>query len=216
MIDKLLCIQNWTAETNGKFFIALKEYTNEEKCEITAKVAKELMKRGNKMNLVCAETILTYATQHFFEVSDNNYKALVYYRLGQLYEHLLENFVKAYTAYEKYTLNNTENEGNHSILLRALILRDNFTYSDELEKEYRMSLGEYDLGLRNDRLYENLGTLIVAEHDGDTDTAEKIKKRLQAIVKADELFFLDLIFKKDTIPDSLKVPEKVISYIKAL
>ncbi len=216
MIDRFLGIQNWSAETNGKFFTALKEYANEEKCEITAKVAKELMKRGNKMNLICAETILIYATQHFFEVSDNNYKALVYYRLGQLYEYHLENFVKAYTAYEKYTLNNTENEGNHSILLRALILRDNFTYSDELEKEYRMSLGEYDLGLRNDRIYENLGSLIVAEHDGDADTVEKIKKRLQAIVKTDELIFPDIIFKKDTIPDSLKVPEKVINYIKAL
>lgn len=216
MIEKFLAIQNWTAETNGKFFQALNDYFNEDKCEITATVAKALMERGGKMNLICAETILTYATQHFFDVKDSNYKALVYYRLGQLYELYTENFVKAYTAYEKYTLNNTENDGNHSLLLRAIILRDNFTYSDQLEKEWRMSLGEYNLGLKNDRLYENIGSLIIAIHNEETETIDKLKKRLKAIVKADELFFLDLVFKKDTIPDSLRVPDKVIKFINAL
>ncbi len=216
MIDSLLAVKNWDAGTTGEFFKALKNYENEDKCIITANTARELMKRGTSNNISCAEVILTYATQRYFDVCDTNYKAEIYYLLGQLYEHYSENFIKAYTYYEKYTLNNTINEGSHSILLRALILRDDFKYSEELEKELRYSYGEIDLGLRNDRLYENLGSLIVAQHENDEENIKKLTKRLKSIVKTDELFFLDLVFKKDTVPDALRVPQKVIKYINSL
>ncbi len=216
MINNLLCIKNWDAEISGRFFKAIRTYENEDKCLITARVARELIKRGGSTNISSAEVILIYATQRYFDVCDSNYKAEIYYLLGQLYEHHLENFIKAYTYYEKYTLNNTINEGSHSILLRALILRDNFTYSDELEKELRYSYGETDLGLRNDRLYENIGTLIVAQHENNEKAVEKLKKRLKGIVKTDELFFLDIVFKKDAVSDTLRVPQKVIDYINNL
>lgn len=216
MIMDLLKEPFWSAETNGRFFEALNDYFNEDKCEITVQFATELMKRGDNMNITSAETILIYATQHYFDVSDSNYKAKVYYCLGQLYELYRENFVKAYTYYEKYTLNNTINEGNHSVMLKAIILRDDFTYSDELEKEWRYALGETNLGLMNDRIYEYIGSLIVANKEGNTDYAQQLVKRLKAIVKHDEMFYLDLIFRKDTVPDSLIVPGKVIRYIKSL
>lgn len=217
MIEKLLKVKEWTSKTNYEFFDALIEYTDDEKCVIVADTAKELMNRGGYNNMNSAEIILIYATQHFFNVSDSNYKALVYYRLGEFYEKYKENYVRAYTYYEKYTLNNSENSGTHSLLLRALILRDDFTYSDELEKELRMSYGEIDLGLREDRLYENLGALIVARHEGGKDElCEKHIKRLKAIVKADEYMFLDVLVKKDDIRDVLEVPKKVTDYINKL
>ncbi len=214
--DNLLANKNWNSKTIGEFFKALKDYNDDDKCIITAEVAKELLKRGGKSNISSAETILIYATQKCFDVSDSNYKAQVYYLLGQLYELHIENFVKAYTYYEKYTDNNTVNEGNHSTILRALILRDDFTYSEKLEEELKLSFGELDLGLKNDRIYENIGRLIVAQHNNDEEKIAALTKHLKAIVKADELFFLDFIFKKDNIPDSLKVPPKVINFIKEL
>ncbi len=216
MIEKLLKEPFWTAETNGRFFEALKDYFNEDKCEIVVNVATELMKRGDNENLTAAETILIYATQHYFDVSDSNYKAKVYYCLGQLYELYKENFVKAYTCYEKYTLNNTINEGNHSVMLKSLILRDDFTYSDELEKEWRYALGEPNLGLMNDRIYEHIGSLIVALKEGNEEYAQKLVKLLKAIVKHDEMFYLDIIFRKDAVTDTLKVPKKVVRYVKNL
>lgn len=216
MIDQLLGIQTWDSAVNGKFIRALNDYFNEDKCEITVRVAKELMKRGGNQNLVSAETILVYATQHYSDVNDSNYKAMVYYCLGQLYEFYKENFVKSYTYYEKYVLNNTIYGGTHSLMLRAIIHRDNFTYSDELVEHLHNSMGEEDLGLRNDRLYENLGCLIVAQHENDEEKIAMYTKRLKNIVKADEWFFLDIIFRKDAVPDSLKVPKKVTDFIKAL
>ena len=174
------------------------------------------MSKGNKSDFFASETILVHATQHYMEVCDTNYKAIVYYALGTLYELHLDQYVKAYTYYEKYALNNTINDGTHSILLRALILRDNFKYSDELEKELRYSLGEYDLGYRNDRLYETLGSFIVAQHEGNTEREEELKKRLKTIVKGDEFFFLDFVLTKEKTPVRLNVPQKVIDYIKWL
>ncbi len=216
MFNDLLCIPVWNAETNGEFIRRIKGYNDDEKCTFTLEVTAELYKRNHKGNLISAEVILTYATQHYFNnLSSKEYKAKIYYLLGKLYEYKLEDFIKAYTCYEKYTLN-TKNGGTHSLLMKALILRDGFKFSDHLEKEYRYSLGETDIGLKNDRFYEALASYIINTHYEKYDEAEKMKKRLKAIIKGDELFFLDLVFKKDDIPDSLTVPNKVLNYVNII
>ncbi len=216
MIKRFLNAKTRDKVLYSALFKYLEEFENEDKCEIVTDLANELMSKSNDADLFAAETILVYATQHYMDVHDTNYKALVYYALGTLYELHLDQYVKAYTYYEKYALNNTINDGTHSILLRALLLRDNFKYSDELEKELRYSLGEYDLGYRNDRLYETLGSFIVAQHEGDEEREEELKKRLKTIVKGDEFFFLDFVLTKEKTPVRLNVPQKVIDYIKWL
>ncbi len=216
MYKDLLKIPLWSAEINGKFFHRIRDFSDDEKCGFCVDVCENLLKRKSKGNIVSAEVILIYATQHYFnDVSTNESKAKVYYLLGKIYEYYLEDFIKAYTAYEKYTLN-TENDGTHSLLMKALILRDGFVFSDELEKHYRYCLGETDLGLRNDRFYEALASYIISTHYGKDEEAEKMKKRLKGILKGDELFFLDFFIRKDNIPDSLTVPEKVIKYVNSL
>ncbi len=216
MIEKFIAAKNRSKSLYNNFFAFLSAFTNEEKCEIVTEVANELMKKGSKEDIFCAETILVYATQHYLDVYDTNYKALVYYALGRLNELYTESFIKAYTYYEKYALNNTINEGSHSILLRALLLRDNFQYSEQLQEELSLSLGEYNLGYRNDRIYENLAAFIIAKHEENEEKQEEAKKKLKAIVKADELFFLDYFLTKEKEPDRLQVPKKVKEYIIAL
>ena len=216
MIDRFLKTKNRDKEIYSKLFLYLDDFSNEEKCTIITDIAKELIEKGTQQDIFSAEFILIYATQHYMSPCDSDCKATVYYALGQLYELHIESFIKAYTYYEKYALNNTKNDGTHSILLRALILKDNFTYSEELEKELRFSLSEYDLGERNDRLYESLGLLIVARHEGNTEREQQLIKRLKNIVKGDEFFFLDFVLTKEKTPVRLKVPQKVIDYIEML
>lgn len=216
MTNKFISSQNKTKALYNEFFQYINGFNNDEKCHIIASTANELMSLGGEKNLFAAELILIHATQQYMQVEDSNSKSVVYYALGQLYEHHLESFVKAYTYYEKYTLNNTVNDGNHSVLLRAIILRDNFRYSEELEKHYRFSLGEYDLGYRNDRLYETLGSFIIAHHEKDEKKLEVLKKKLKSIIKGDEFFFLDFVLTKEKTPVRLQVPQKVIEYINAL
>ncbi len=217
MTDKLLKTKNWSPKEVGELIKELgnetNAYTNEEKCDIILKTAKELLKRSGNNNISSAENILIYATQHYFEGVLPHIKAGVYFTLGELYEKHKENFVRAYTYYEKYSLNNTEYSGNHSLLLKALILRDDFAYSDELEKEFRMSLGEADLGLKTDRIYENLGRYIVLKNDGNEEEAAKVMKRLWGIIKNDEILILDVATKKD-LKDRVCVPNKVKDFIK--
>ena len=98
-------------------------------------------------------------------------------------------------------------------MLRALILRDDFTYSEELEKEFRMSLSEADLGLKNDRIYENIGRYIILNHEGNEEECKKVIKRLCGIIKTDELILPDLILKKN-LDDRVTVPAKVVEFIK--
>ena len=217
MIENFLKNKTWNSKVVGEFIKTLntteKNYTNEEKCSFIKQVAKELLKRSGNANISSAENILVYATQHYFENTETQVKADIYYILGELYEKYKENFVRAYTFYEKYTLNNKEHSGTHSVMLRALILRDDFTYSDELEKEFRMSLSEGDLGFKNDRIYENLGRYIILNHEGNEEECKKVIKRLWGIVKTDELIFPDLILKKN-LSDRVTVPQKVVDFIK--
>ena len=217
MIKRFFNKNFWDNETKDDFLQTLAIYSDDEKCQFIYDIIPKILKSDNNMNIISAENILVYATQHFFNnVSDTHYKALIYYRLGEVYFLYWEDYIRAYTAYKKYELNNTQFGGVHSVLLRALILRDNFTYSEELQKELELSYGELDLGLRKDRIYENIGSLIVAQKEGNEDLCEKLTKRIKAIVKADEWFFLDIIFRKDSIPDSLKAPQKLLDYVNSL
>ena len=217
MINTYSKTKNWNNKIVGEYLKDLgnaqKNYTNEEKCSSVKETAKELLKRGGIGNISSAENLLIYATQHYFDGVLPLTKAGIYYCLGELYEKHKENFVRAYTYYEKYTLNNTEYSGSHSLMLKALILRDDFTYSDELEKEFRMSLSEADLGLKNDRIYENLGRYIILTQEGKEEEAKKVIKRLWGIIKNDELLILDVITKKD-LKDRVTVPQKVREFIK--
>ena len=217
MIKRFFNKNFWDNETKDDFLQTLAIYSDDEKCQFIYDIIPKILKSDNNMNIISAENILVYATQHFFNnVSDTHYKALIYYRLGEVYFLYWEDYIRAYTAYKKYELNNTQFGGVHSVLLRALILRDNFTYSEELQKELELSYGELDLGLRKDRIYENIGSLIVAQKEGNEELCEKLIKRIKAIVKADEWFFLDIIFRKDSVPDSLKAPPKLLDYVNSL
>ena len=217
MTQTFLKTKSWNTKIVGDFLKELGKiengYTNEEKCAYIKEVAKELLKRGGNANISSAENLLIYATQHYFEETDSQIKAELYYILGELYELHKENFVRAYTYYEKYTLNNKANSGTHSLMLKALILRDDFTYSDELEKEFRMSLSEGDLGLKNDRIYENIGRYIVLKQENNDEECKKVMKRLWGIIKTDELILPDLILKK-SLDDRVRVPQKVLEFIK--
>lgn len=217
MTTTFLKTKTWNSKIVGEFLKELGNtqngYTNEKKCDFINKTAKELLKRGGNGNISSAENLLIYATQHYFEGIDPQFKANIYYTLGGLYENHKENFVRAYTFYEKYTLNNKEHSGTHSLMLKALILRDDFAYSEELEKEFRMSLSEADLGLKNDRIYENIGRYIILNHEGNEEECKKVIKRLWGIIKTDELILPDLILKK-SLEDRVTVPKNVIEFIK--
>ncbi len=217
MTEIYLKTKTWSPKIVGEFLTELSKaenaYTNEEKCAIIKDTAKVLLKRGGNGNISSAENLLIYATQHYFNNTEPQIKASIYYLLGELYELHKENFVRAYTYYEKYTLNNKENSGTHALMLKALILRDDFAYSEELEKEFRMSLAEADLGLKNDRIYENLGRYIVLQNEGNEEECKKVMKRLWGIIKADELILPDLIIKK-SLEDRVRVPQKVVEFIK--
>lgn len=219
MTEKFLKTKTWSPKIVGEFLKEINKsenaYSNEEKCGFIKETAIELLKLGGNTNISSAENLLIYATQHYFNGTEPQVKANIYYILGELYEKHKENFIRAYTYYEKYTLNNNENSGTHTLMLKAIILRDDFTYSEELEKEFRMSLAETDLGLKNDRIYENIGRYIILNHEGNDDECKKVIKRLWGIVRTDELVLPDLIIKK-SLDDRVKVPNKVVEFIKEL
>lgn len=211
----LLAIKEWNSETNGRFFDQISGFDENEQCYLCAETAGELMKRKSSNNLRSAEVLLLYAEKHFPNAGKKA-MGLVLYRLGRLYESKFNNCEKACHYYEKYSLCDDGAEGKASLLVRSLLLRDHFAYSEELEKQLRRSWGEADLDLRETRLYETLAHYIIAKANGKNDLCQKLAKQMKGIVKADEVFVLDLFCRGDDVRDVLEVPKEVIAFVKAL
>ncbi|MBR2875617.1 MAG: hypothetical protein IKC01_00590 [Clostridia bacterium] len=215
MYDDLLSLKEWKSENTADFYNRLNDLFDEEKCEATARVANALIKKGGAKNLGIAETILFNAINNYFNIEDTNYKAKIYFCLGKLYE-AREEYSESFNYYEKYALNNSIHEGTNSILLRIIILRDNFKYSDELEKLFFRSASEYNLGLRNDRIYEDIAEYLILINENKLQKAEEKKKDLKALVKYGQLPLLDVIIRKDSVFNALTVPQKVIDFINKI
>lgn len=215
MFKKASNNQKWTTAKIEDLYKQIKVLPDDDKCIELVDIAKELINSGDPQNLNFAEAILLKAIRSYFKVDDTNIKALVYFTLGNLYE-LKEDYIKSYTYYEKYALNNTINEGSHAILLRNLLLRDNFTYSQKLEKELSKSYYDYDLGLRNDRIYEGIAEYLVFQNENKLEKAEEKKNALKALVQYGQLPVLDVVIRKDKHLNALDVPQKVIDFVKAL
>ena len=138
-----------------------------------------------------------------------------FYSLAKYFE-VNKDYNKSLEYYKKYFLNNPSVEGENKILLKTFLLRDNFTYSDEIKNLLFNSYGEYDLGLRNDRIYENIAEYLIFINDNNTEKAEEKKKELKALLKYGQLPLLDVIIRKDSVFNALSVPEEVINFIEKL
>lgn len=209
-------VKNPTDEEFKRIISQLDDYFNEDKCALVLDISKDLLSRNDGNCTDFAKELLCYATEHYLDVDDNAIKAEVYLALARLYEEKTENFEKAYECYEKFALFNTKYGNASCILTKALLLKDNFTYSDELEKALKRSYGEPDLGLRTDRFYETAANYLVAKNAGKDELAKKYRNELLSIEKADELMFLDVFFKKDDIRDFLTIPASAREFLKVL
>ncbi|MBR3790107.1 MAG: hypothetical protein IKK46_00200 [Clostridia bacterium] len=215
MFSDLLALKEWKTDNIADFYNRLTIFPNEDKCDYTASVANELIKKNNIHYYKVAEEILINAIRNYFNVEDLNYKAKIYFCLGHLYE-VQKKYINSFTYYEKYKLNNNIYEGANSILLKIIILRDKFKYSEELEKLFLEASGEYNLVLRNDRIYEDIAEYLILLNKNDFEKAEEKKKDLKALVKYGQLPLLDVIIRKDSIFNALSVPDEVIEFVEKI
>ena len=215
MFSDLLALKEWKTDNIADFYNRLTIFPNEDKCDYTVSVANELIKKNNIQYYKVAEEILINAIRNYFNVEDLNYKAKIYFCLGHLYE-VQKKYINSFTYYEKYKLNNNIYEGANSILLKIIILRDKFKYSEELEKIFLEASGEYNLVLRNDRIYEDIAEYLILLNKNNFGKAEEKKKDLKALVKYGQLPLLDVIIRKDSIFNALSVPDEVIEFVEKI
>ena len=138
-----------------------------------------------------------------------------FYSLAKYFE-ANKDYNKSLEYYKKYFLNNPSVEGENKILLKILLLRDNFTYSDKIKNLLFNSYGEYDLGLRNDRIHENIAEYLIFKNENNIEKLEEKKKDLKALLKYGQLPLLDVVIRKDSVFNALDVPIEVINFIKKL
>lgn len=215
MFSDLLALKEWKTENIADFYNRLSIFSNEIKCDYTVSVANELIRKNSIHHYKVAEEILINAIRNYFEVEDLNYKAKIYFSLGYLYE-IQKKYINSFTYYEKYKINNNIYEGANSILLKIIILRDKFKYSEDLEDLFLKATGEYNLGLRNDRIYEDIAEYLILLNKNKFEKAEEKKKDLKALVKYGQLPLLDIVLRNDSVFNALSVPEEVIEFVQKL
>lgn len=138
-----------------------------------------------------------------------------FYSLAKYYESN-KDYNSALEYYKKYFSENPSIEGENKILLKINLLKNNFTYSEETKELLFNNYGEYDLGLRNDRIYENIAEYLFFKNENNIKKAEEKRKDLKALLKYGQLPLLDVIIRKDSIFNALDVPVEVINFIEKL
>lgn len=138
-----------------------------------------------------------------------------FYSLAKYFEEN-KDYNKSLEYYKKYFSENPSLEGENKILLKINLLKNNFTYSEEIKKLLLNSYGEYDLGLRNDRIYENIAEYLILINENKIEKAEEKKKDLKALLKYGQLPLLDVIIRKDSVFNALDVPSEVVKFIEKL
>lgn len=138
-----------------------------------------------------------------------------FYSLAKYFEEN-KDYNKSLEYYKKYFSENPSVEGENKILLKINLLKNNFTYSEEIKKLLLNSYGEYDLGLRNDRIYENIAEYLILINENKIEKAEEKKKDLKALLKYGQLPLLDVIIRKDSVFNALDVPSEVVNFIEKL
>ena len=138
-----------------------------------------------------------------------------FYSLAKYFEEN-KDYNKSLEYYKKYFSENPSVEGENKILLKINLLKNNLTYSEEIKKLLLNSYGEYDLGLRNDRIYENIAEYLILINENKIEKAEEKKKDLKALLKYGQLPLLDIIIRKDSVFNALDVPGEVVKFIEKL
>lgn len=150
------------------------------------------------------------AKENFNSIDPNDF-----YSLAKYYESN-KDYNSALKYYKKYFSENPSIEGENKTLLKINLLKNNFTYSEEIKNLLLNSYGEYDLGLRNDRIYENIAEYLILINENKIEKAEAKKKDLKALLKYGQLPLLDIIIRKDNVFNALDVPVEVVNFIKKL
>lgn len=215
MVDMFLSAKVWDNELICKYYNALKQLPDEEKCDCTIFVAQNLHKRGDKSNLSAAQEILLHGIESYADVSKET-KARLYWALGRVSEDAFEDYDNAYEQYSKWEKLNSNIKGSYAALIRCLLLKDNLTYSEELEQYVIKSGGEGYVGNKEDRLYESIAWYLVYANKNDEKKMKEYRGYAQSILKADENFLIDYLFNSDTEKDKLNIPQKVKIFVKEM
>lgn len=215
MVEIFLAAKIWDSEVIGKFYRALKALPDEEKCDCTVFVAQTLSKRGGNENTAAAAAILQYALANYKNITLEA-KARLHWALGLVLENDFRDYDAAYEQYILWRDLKSSVSGANIALTRCILLRDQFVYSEELEDCLVKSYADGDLGLREERLYEAIAQYIIFSHKDNTLKKNEYKTYAQAIVKADENFLPDFVFKQDGIKDKLNVTQKTRIFVKQM
>lgn len=215
MVEIFLAAKVWDSEVIGKFYKALQKLPDKEKCDCTIFIAQTLQKREEKTNFYAAGEILEYAIANYKDVSDET-KSKMHWALGHVLEYNFLNYEDAYKEYVAWKELDSQVSGAYAALTRCLLLRDNFVYSEELEECLTKAHAEGSLGGREERLYESIAWYLVYSHKGDKKKMSEYREHAQTILKADENFLYDYLFKSDTAKDKLNIPQKVKIFVKEM
>lgn len=215
MVEIFLAAKVWDSEVIGKFYKALQNLPDKEKCDCTIFIAQTLQKREEHINFYAAAEILEYGIANYKDVSDET-KAKMHWALGHVLEHNFLNYEAAYKEYAAWKELDSQISGAYAALTRCLLLRDNFVYSEELEEYLIKSHGEGGLGSREERLYESIAWYLVFSHKGNQKKMSEHREHAQTILKADENFLYDYLFKTDAPKDKLNIPQNVKIFVKEM
>lgn len=211
MFETLLSVKSWSSETVGEFLRSVEYYPDCDRGRYTVDVAREILARGGDGNVHSAAVISEYALNNCGKMPTET-KAVLYSILASINEKELSDYAEAYRLSLLWKELSSGVVGADVSLVRNILMRDRFAYSEALRRHLNDSYGDFDLGYRTDRLYEALAEYVIALNDGDEAKTVRQRKRINGIITADETILPDFFLKPDATPERLNVPTFVREY----
>lgn len=105
--------------------------------------------------------------------------------------------------------------GQYMALLKSLLMKDGFAYSEELAHMFSLAVKELSLPMRSEKLYLLAAQMVLAKAEGDAVLAQTARTQAVEIMeKANKPSALEEVYRKNKLKDTIDVPEKLLDYIK--
>ncbi len=194
------------------------------RCQHCWILAYNLGQRHGKKALAYAVDLIDQCFVRFPDVTDYErgellqYKGNLYFKEGLIAE-ADQCFKESENTFNRHWvtigLNRLATPDSDFNRLKTILLRDNFTYSLELEQMLNAVLTFPQFGLRSIRLYIHTAKAIVFEQRDDSDGQYENIIAAKAVIDEEGPSEIEIAFKQNRIVDKLDVPQPIIDYIEA-
>jgi ATP/maltotriose-dependent transcriptional regulator MalT len=218
--DAKLAIEkgDYSDSARQEFYVALRRSGNDfSRSQYCRLLANELSKKKTEGATLCSFKLLEHAMEQYPNAGASE-RCSCLQLMGNIWFSEGE-YKKAYEFFcqwkEMSQAMYVGLRGQYMELLKSILLKDNFTFSEELSDIYPFALEELSLPMRFAKLYLLVAQMVLAKAKSDMTLVDTARMQaIEIVEKAAGPSALEEAYSKNKLKDTIDVPKALLNYIK--